>query len=109
MKFAHTALPSQVHGMHPRGLPHRARPNRYRCANTLIATVTALTHAGNIPPVCIAVHPLFVGDAMAGLHAAGAGPIVGGDTVVHPSNAISITTPMSQAILQTDQRRSAHP
>lgn len=59
-------------------------------ARTLIAAVRELRRAGAPPPVCIAVHAIFAGDALAELAAAGAGKIVSCNTIAHATNAIDV-------------------
>ncbi|MBS0336197.1 MAG: ribose-phosphate pyrophosphokinase [Proteobacteria bacterium] len=59
-------------------------------ARTMIAAVRHLREAGLAPPVCIAVHAVFAGDALHALHAAGAGRVVSCDTIPHPTNAIAL-------------------
>lgn len=59
-------------------------------ARTMIAAVRHLRAAGLPPPICIAVHGIFAGDAFDALRAAGAGRIVSCGTVSHPSNAIAV-------------------
>lgn len=49
-----------------------------------------LAGATRVPPVCIATHAVFAGDAYERLQAAGAGRIVTTDTIAHPSNAIGV-------------------
>lgn len=60
-------------------------------ARTMIAATSHLHAAGLVPPVCIAVHALFSGDANAALQAAGTEQIVSCNTVAHPSNAIDLS------------------
>lgn len=60
-------------------------------ARTMIETVGHLTRAGMKPPVCIAVHGLFAGDADEALLKSGASRIVTCNTVPHESNAIDAT------------------
>jgi ribose-phosphate pyrophosphokinase len=64
----------------------------------MMGTVTHLKAAGLAPPVCIAVHPVFAGDAYAELAACGVERIVSCNTIVHPSNAIDISSAVSDAI-----------
>lgn len=67
-------------------------------ARTMEAAVRHLRGAGLAPPVCIAVHALFVGDAYELLRAAGAGRVVSCDTVPHPTNAIGLGADLAAAI-----------
>ena len=50
------------------------------------------------PPVCVAVHGLFAGDAYQDLIAAGAAQIVTTNTVQHQSNAIDATPLLATAV-----------
>lgn len=65
---------------------------------TMIAAIAHLAAAGTPPPVCVAVHGIFAGDAHAALAAAGAGRVVTTNTVAHDSNAIDITGPLAAAV-----------
>ncbi len=67
-------------------------------ARTQVAVVSQLRAAGFAPPVCVAVHALFVGDAHAALVAAGAGAIVTCNTVPHPTNAIDMAPALAAAL-----------
>lgn len=60
-------------------------------ARTMIEAVRLLRRAGTPPPVCIAVHPIFAGDAYEELLEAGAGSVVSTNAVAHASNAIDIS------------------
>lgn len=59
-------------------------------AGTMIKTVTLLRGQGFPQVACLATHALFAGDAYVQLQAAGAGPIVTANTVVHPSNGMDV-------------------
>ncbi|MBI3231088.1 MAG: ribose-phosphate pyrophosphokinase [Burkholderiales bacterium] len=59
-------------------------------ARTMMAASAHLHKAGMKPPVCIAVHALFAGDAYASLQAAHVAQIVSCDTVLHESNQIGM-------------------
>jgi ribose-phosphate pyrophosphokinase len=59
-------------------------------ARTMIAAVRHLRAAGLSPPVCIAVHGIFAGDAFDALRTAGAACIASCGTVPHHSNAIAV-------------------
>ncbi|MDR3480229.1 MAG: ribose-phosphate pyrophosphokinase [Burkholderiaceae bacterium] len=67
-------------------------------ARTMIAATQQIQLAGMAPPVCIAVHPLFVGDAFAALHAGGVERIVSCNTVAHSTNRIDLSPPIAAAI-----------
>ena len=59
-------------------------------ARTMIEAVRKLRQGGGPPPVCIAVHPIFAGDAYQQLIAAGPARIVSTNSVAHETNAIDI-------------------
>lgn len=67
-------------------------------ARTMIETVGHLTRAGMRPPVCIAVHGLFVDDAYKALSQAGASRIVTSNSVAHETNAIDVTDLLADAV-----------
>jgi ribose-phosphate pyrophosphokinase len=65
---------------------------------TMLETVSHLQAAGMAPPVCIAVHGLFAGEAYRSLLEAGAARVVTTNTVRHESNRIDLTLPVSDAV-----------
>jgi ribose-phosphate pyrophosphokinase len=65
---------------------------------TMIETVKQIRAQGGAPPVCIAVHPLFVGESYRELRRAGAGRIVSSNTIRHRSNTIDVTKLLATAI-----------
>lgn len=65
---------------------------------TMATTVRELLALGLAAPICIGVHPLFAGDALAALQAAGAARIVSCNTLQHPTNAIDVTSALAQAV-----------
>jgi ribose-phosphate pyrophosphokinase len=67
-------------------------------AGTMIAATQRLAAAGMTPPVCIAVHALFVQGAAAALDAAGAGRVVSCNTVSHVNNEIDICPGLAGAM-----------
>ena len=60
-------------------------------ARTMIETVGHLRAAGMTPPVCVAVHAVFAGDAYRELEAAGTARVVSANTIPHASNGIDVT------------------
>ena len=66
-------------------------------AGTLIAVVRAIDAVGVKSPVCIVVHALFAGDAIAELNAAGAAQVVSCNTVVHATNAVALDAQLAHA------------
>lgn len=66
--------------------------------HTLIETVSQLRVAGLKPPVCLAVHGLFVEQAHARLLAAGAGRVATTNSLVHASNAIDLSPLLAEAV-----------
>ena len=76
---------------------------------TMATTVRELVAMGFAAPICVGVHPVFAGDALALLCAAGAARIVSCNTLLHPTNAIDVTTALAESVrtLATDlERRS---
>jgi ribose-phosphate pyrophosphokinase len=67
-------------------------------ARTMIEAVRVLREAGQPPPVCIAVHPIFAGDAYERLVAAGPAAIVSTNAVAHISNAIDVSAEIAAAV-----------
>lgn len=69
-------------------------------AQTMIAAVARIREAGMAAPVCIAVHPVFAGNAHADLLAAGAARIVSCNTIAHESNDIDIADEIAIAVAE---------
>lgn len=67
-------------------------------ARTMIAAVSHVRAAGLAPPICIAVHPIFAGDAYSALQAAGVAQIVSCNTIAHETNKIDLSRSMAAAI-----------
>jgi ribose-phosphate pyrophosphokinase len=67
-------------------------------ARTMIETVSHLKRESMRPPVCIAVHGIFAGDAYGELMAAGASRVVTTSTVPHATNAIDIAALLAQGV-----------
>lgn len=65
---------------------------------TLVQTVHGLWDAGATGIDVFVTHPVFVGDALAQLRAAGVGSIWSCDTVPHPTNAISVVPLLAEAL-----------
>ena len=65
---------------------------------TLIETIGHLERTGLRPPVCVAVHGVFAGDAYDALKAAGAGRIVTTNTIRHESNAIDVASLLAEGV-----------
>jgi ribose-phosphate pyrophosphokinase len=58
---------------------------------TLVAALEHLRAAGTLPPVCVAVHGLLAGDAMARIREAGAAHVACSNSVDHDAECIDIT------------------
>lgn len=69
-------------------------------ARTMVAAAGQLQQVGAAPPVCIAVHALFAGDACSVLEQAGVAAIVSCNTVPHASNAIDLMPALAAAALR---------
>jgi ribose-phosphate pyrophosphokinase len=67
-------------------------------AHTMIETVGHLRRAGMSPPICVAVHAIFAGDAYQQLEAAGVSRIVSCNTIPHPSNALDLTPSIASEV-----------
>jgi ribose-phosphate pyrophosphokinase len=67
-------------------------------AGTMIETVRHLRRAGFAAPVCVAVHAVFAQTAFEDLLAAGAGDIASCDTILHPSNRISLVAAIAPGV-----------
>jgi ribose-phosphate pyrophosphokinase len=66
---------------------------------TMLETVRHLQQVGAPPPVCVAVHALFAGDAYAELRRAGVARVVTTTTIPHESNAIDVSPSIARAVL----------
>jgi ribose-phosphate pyrophosphokinase len=67
-------------------------------ARTMIEAVGHLVGASIQPPVCLAVHGIFAGNAYEELLQAGAARIVTSNSIAHPSNAIDLTQLLAEAV-----------
>lgn len=67
---------------------------------TLVKTLEHLGKIGMPPAVCVVIHPIFAGDSWACLQSAGAGRTVSTDSIAHPSNGISLATPIARAVAE---------
>jgi ribose-phosphate pyrophosphokinase len=67
-------------------------------ARTMIAATRQIEVAGMAPPVCIGVHPLFIGDAFVALHTTGVERIVSCNTIAHATNRINLCQPIAEAV-----------
>ncbi len=67
-------------------------------ARTMIETIGHLKRESMRPPVCVAVHGIFAGNAYDDLLAAGAGRVVTTGTVPHVTNAIDTTALLAQGV-----------
>jgi ribose-phosphate pyrophosphokinase len=64
---------------------------------TMAAAIARLRAGGTPPPVCVVVHPLFAGDALAVLQAAAPARIVSCNAIEHASNGIDVSAELAQA------------
>lgn len=74
---------------------------------TVIETLGHLNRLGLRDAVCIAIHAVFAQDAFQQVLAAGAARVVSTDSIVHPSNAISLAPLLVQAcadLLSADEQ-----
>lgn len=65
--------------------------------HTILETLANLRELSLPPPLLIAIHPVFAGDAYARLQQAGLARIVSTDTIAHPSNAIALGPDLAAA------------
>ena len=72
---------------------------------TLVAALERLREAATPPPVCVAVHGLFAGDALAAIREAGAARVACTDTVDHPVENISLTVDLALDVLAMHVQR----
>ena len=78
---------------------------------TMATTARELVAMGFAAPTCVGVHPVFAGDALAVLEAAGAARIVSCNTLAHPTNAIDVTSALAESVrtVAADLERSPWP
>lgn len=67
-------------------------------ARTMIEAVRLIHVGGHRPPVCVAVHPVFAGDAFERLQAERPAEIVSSNSIAHSTNAIDISGPVTAAL-----------
>lgn len=67
---------------------------------TMIETIAHPAFAAMPPPVCLAIHGLFAGNAYRELLEAGAARVATANTVPHESNAIDVAEPLAAAIAE---------
>ncbi|NLA69179.1 MAG: ribose-phosphate diphosphokinase, partial [Gammaproteobacteria bacterium] len=65
--------------------------------HTILETLAHLRQLSLPPPLLVALHPVFAGDAYARLQEAGLARIVSTDTIPHPSNAIALGADLAAA------------
>lgn len=65
--------------------------------HTMIEAANCLASAGFAKPICVVTHALFAGDAYSELKRAAAS-VVSCNTIMHPSNTITVTAAVSTAI-----------
>ena len=65
--------------------------------HTIQETLAHLRRLSLPPPLLVAIHPVFAGNAYARLQAAGLARIVSTDTIAHPSNAIALGADLAAA------------
>lgn len=65
--------------------------------HTILETLAHLRQLSLPPPLLVAIHPVFAGDAYDRLQGAGLARIVSTDTIPHPSNAIALGADLAAA------------
>lgn len=76
---------------------------------TMVQTVRRLKAAGTPPPVCVAVHGLFAGDAHAALRRAGAARVASTNTIPHVTNLVDVAPLLAGGVARMLGDRSAAP
>lgn len=66
-------------------------------ARTMIEAVRHVRSSGHSQPICVAVHPIFAGDALDQLMGAGVARVVSTNSVAHSSNAIDLSVTIATA------------
>lgn len=77
-------------------------------ARTMIEAVRLVRALGHRPPVCVAVHAIFAGDAFERLQASEPAAIVSSNTIAHPSNAIDVSAQIGASIDRAIAAAAAH-
>jgi ribose-phosphate pyrophosphokinase len=67
--------------------------------HTIVETLRQLARLGLAPATCIGIHAVFADQACEAILAAGAARVVTCDTIVHPSNGISVVNAVATACL----------
>ncbi|HEX7641391.1 MAG TPA: ribose-phosphate diphosphokinase [Burkholderiaceae bacterium] len=67
--------------------------------DTMIMAARILQQHEAKPPVCIAVHPLLVGDSYAAILSAGIDKLVSCNTIAHPTNRINVAAAVADDVL----------
>ena len=67
---------------------------------TLAETARQLTARGTVSISVLVTHALFVGDALARLHAAGIGSVWSTDSLLHPSNRVHLDALLAEALVE---------
>jgi ribose-phosphate pyrophosphokinase len=65
---------------------------------TMVETLKHLKDKRLAPPVCIGVHGIFAGNALAGMKAAGAARIVTTNTIAHETNGIDVSGLLAEGV-----------
>lgn len=65
--------------------------------HTIVETLRGIADLGLPPALVVAIHAVCAADACEKIAAAGAARIVTCDTIVHPTNAISVVAPVAEA------------
>lgn len=66
--------------------------------HTMLETMRHLAQTDAKPPVCLGIHAVFAGDALAELRSAGAAQIVTCNTIPHETNAIDVLPLLAETV-----------
>ncbi len=66
----------------------------------MLQAIHVLHEIGTKPPICIAVHPLLVGDTYAALLTSGIDKLVSCNTIAHPTNRINVAPAVADMALK---------
>ena len=76
---------------------------------TILETLAHLQQLSLPPPVLVAIHPVFAGDAFSRLQDAGLARIVSTNTIAHPSNGIGLGVELASAAAALMPQRTPSP
>ena len=75
---------------------------------TMMEAAENIVSLGGKPPICIGIHAVFAEGAFLQMQQANIAEIITCDTILHPSNKISVVEKLAQAIYDMQNRLHAH-